>query len=139
MNTMTTQATEAILDVLRSAIGVVDLVDGLFSACVKEGRGIRLQWRTGGCFLRPDGEPELLLETLRTKSQFRAVLARVAVVCNDRCPNSVSPHFGRVTLPSAANDSQVIRVFLVNTPEKQSLQIQLAWNLAYVGRRSSNN
>ena len=57
------------------------------------------------------------------KSVFRAALARIATLCNERNPNSVSPYGGAGELTVDAGPPLVIRVQFVNTPDEQSLEL----------------
>jgi len=60
------------------------------------------------------------------KSVFRAILARVAAVCNERVPNSVSPYGGHGEVSVSANPAKVFNVEFINTPAEQRLRITTA-------------
>ena len=68
-------------------------------------------------------EVEELIELPLRKSAFRAILARVAVLCNERCPNSVSPYGGQGELLVDTDPATALRVAFVNTPDEQSLEL----------------
>lgn len=102
--------------------GVVGLVDDLLRLCQE--RGLRLDWQADACRVRPlaGGREEVLENPLR-KSVFRAVLARVAALCNERAPNSVSPYGGQAELAVGANPATIFQVNFTNTPGEQRLEL----------------
>ena len=55
------------------------------------------------------------------KSVFRAVLARIAALCNEQLPNSVTPYRSEGTLSVAADLPATFHVAFVNTPTEQRL------------------
>ena len=55
------------------------------------------------------------------KPVIRAALARIAVLCNERRPGSVSPYGGHGEIAMDADRSKAIRATIVNTPETLSL------------------
>src|SRR5208282_5382429 len=57
------------------------------------------------------------------KSVFRAILARVAVLCNERSPNSVSPYGGQGEVSVGADPAMTFRVEFANTPDEQRLEL----------------
>ena len=104
------------------ARGVVGLVDDLLRLCQEQ--GLHLDWQGDSCRVRSltRGTEEVLTTPLR-KSVFRAVLARVATLCNERSPNSISPYRGQGELTVGADPSRVVRVGLVNNPSEQRLEL----------------
>jgi hypothetical protein len=103
------------------ATGVVGLVDDLLQACHEH--GLELHWEGVRCRVRASREdwhdlPELPFRN----SVFRAMLARVAALCNARRPNSVSPYGGQGEL-TVGGTARVIRVALANTATDQSLHL----------------
>jgi hypothetical protein len=112
---------------LRSALenpdrGIVGLVDDLLKAC--RGHNLQLDWQAGRCRVRfLGGNGEELLDVPLRKSVFRAILARVAALCNERSRNSVSPYGGQGELSVGANPPALFRVGFVNTPEAHKLQV----------------
>jgi hypothetical protein len=105
---------------LRPSRGVVGLVDDLLAACPEQ--GLQLDWQGGQCRVRTcrqDGEN--VMDVPLRKSVFRMILARVAVLCNERTPNSVSPNGGQGELSAGA--ATVYRVTFVNTPDEQKLEL----------------
>jgi hypothetical protein len=102
--------------------GVVGLVDELLRQCPEE--GFRLDWQANGCRILAfnDGSEELLEKPL-SKSVFRAILARIAALCNERTPNSVSPFGGKGELEVGTAPPEIFRVEFVNTPDDQGLAL----------------
>jgi hypothetical protein len=102
--------------------GIVGLVDDLLGVCLEH--GLQLEWQADRCLFRPPrGDWEELTDvTLRT-SVFRAILARVAALCNERAPNSVSPYGEQGELSSGGNPGAVFRVTFLNTPTTQKLEL----------------
>jgi hypothetical protein len=102
-----------------STNGVLGLVDQLLSLASEH--GLQLAWQAGRCRIRSleDG-PDDWIEAPLTKSVIRAALARIAVLCNERNPNSVSPYGGQGEL---AVGNTLMRVAFTNTPEEQNLEL----------------
>src|SRR5271157_18049 len=99
---------------------VVGLVDEVLALCQEH--GLQLDWQEGGCHIRSSGgEPEGTIDVPLRKSVFRAILARVAVLCNERSPNSVSPYGGQGEVSVGANPAMTFRVEFANTPDEQRL------------------
>ena len=102
--------------------GVLGLVDELLA--VSRQRDLSLAWREGRCLvaLAGMGSPDRLDAPL-PRSVFRAVLARIAALCNERNPDSVSPYGGRGEVSVGKETSATIRVAFVNTPGEQRLEL----------------
>jgi hypothetical protein len=102
--------------------GVVGLVDGLLDLCREQ--GLRLDWRADRCRVHPlGGRPEGSTEIPLSKSVFRAILARIAALCNERVPGSVSPYGGEGELAVGTDPPTVLRVAFTNTPGEQKLEV----------------
>jgi hypothetical protein len=102
--------------------GVLGLVDDLLA--VSREQDIRLDWQTDHCRVRFRGDgPEELIEVPLRKSVVRAALARIAVLCNERNPNSVSPYGGQGELSVGTDPVTVFRVAFANTPDEQTLEL----------------
>src|SRR5947209_2245875 len=102
--------------------GVLGLVDALLAA--SQEHGIQLDWQAGQCRVRfREGGPAGCIEVPLRKSVVRAVLARVAVLCNQQNPNSVSPYGGQGELLVGTAPPTALHVAFVNTPEEQSLEL----------------
>lgn len=102
--------------------GVNGLVDDLLIVCLKH--GLHLDWQAGHCRVRAIGGnwEELSVVHIR-KSVFRAILARLAVLCNERTSPSVSPYGGQAELSAGGTAGSLIRVAFVNTPAVQQLEL----------------
>ena len=109
--------------------GAVGLVDDLLELC-REGN-LGLSFRDGHCHVLAADQA---LEIPLPKSVFRALLARVAVLCNERIPNSVTPYGGEGELVVSSNPPAAYHVSFTNTPAEQRLE------LTYLGesRRDAN-
>jgi hypothetical protein len=122
MNKISEHAQELRKAVENPVRGVVGLVEDLLQVCREH--GLQLDWQADHCRLRgAGGDWENVLDFPLRKSVFRAILARVAALCNERIPNSVSPYGGRGKLAAGANLPAVFRVAFVNTPAEQSLEL----------------
>jgi len=114
-------------DVLTRALtaparGVLGIVDALLGASCEH--GIQLTWRADQCRVRfLDCELADWIEVPLRKSVVRAALARVAVLCNERKPNSASPYGGQGELIVGSDPATVLRVAFENTPDEQSLEL----------------
>jgi hypothetical protein len=85
--------------------GVVGLVDDLLGLC----RHYQLQMRfqDGHCVIRRLGaEAEESLDITVPKSVFRAAIARVAAICNEQRPESVTPYRGEGNITLLPPDLQ---------------------------------
>jgi hypothetical protein len=102
--------------------GVLGLVDEFLAAARQQ--DIRLGWQAG-CFyvIFLEGGSWRRIELPLRKSVVRAALARIAALCNERSPGSVSPYGGQGEVAIDADPSRVIRATFVNTPETQSLEL----------------
>jgi hypothetical protein len=104
------------------AHGVVGIVDGLLKLCPPH--GLLLDWEAGRCRVRSvDIGAEVLLTSPMRKSNFRAILARVAALCNERRANSVSQYGGEGELVVDADPRAVLSVIMTNSSEEQKLEL----------------
>jgi hypothetical protein len=119
----TSQASDEIRRILQNpAGGFVGLVDDLLTLCVA--RGLQLDWHPDRCRVRTgESDWEELSDVTLRKSVFRAVLARVATLCNEFAPDSVSPYGGTGQLVLPSRPGAVVQVGFVNTPDAQELRI----------------
>lgn len=100
--------------------GVVGLVDDLLA--LGRDQGLRLDFHDGNCSVRPlDTNGQEPIRVPLPKSVFRAVLARIATLCNEQHPNSVTPYRGEGTLSVATNPPATFHVSFTNTPTEQRL------------------
>jgi hypothetical protein len=94
--------------------GALGLADELL-ALAREG-ALRCEWQGDTVRVTPaDGEP---FDVALPKSVFRAVLARVAVLCNEHRAESVTPYRGEAELLAGDPPAPVFVAF-VNTPDEQ--------------------
>jgi hypothetical protein len=98
--------------------GVVGLVDSLIA--MLSGHRLELEWQSGHCVGRID-HTEAIAFRLR-KSVFRAILARLAILCNERHPGLVSPYGGEGELSVTASET-ITRVWFTNTADLQRLEL----------------
>jgi len=102
--------------------GVVGLVDDLLESC--RAQELQLDWHADQCRVRASGlEPEEFIAVPLPKSVFRAVLARLATLCNERNPGSVSPYGGEGELTVGGDPATVCQVTFTNTPGVQSVRL----------------
>jgi hypothetical protein len=102
--------------------GVDGLVDDLLALC--QGQGIELDWHAGRCRVRTIGiEPEGDIEMPLPRPVFRAALARIASLRNERKPGAVSPYGGQGELMVGADRSTLYRATFTNTQDAQQLQL----------------
>src|SRR5262245_19273732 len=106
----------------RPTRGVVGLVDDLLALCQEH--GLQLEWQDGRCCIRSgsNGSEDVIESPLR-KSEFRAVLARVAALCNERRPGSVSPYGGKGDLSVVTDGAATVRVSFANTTDEQGFKV----------------
>ena len=104
--------------------GIVGLVDELLKLCPES--GLELDWQDESCRAYTFENHRELMEVPLRKSVFRAILARVAAICNDRNANAVSPYGGVGELSVVAHPATVLRVSFVNTTAEQRLTLTRA-------------
>ena len=102
--------------------GVVGVVDDLLALCREQ--GLHLDWQANQIRVQSlAGEPQESTELPLQKSVFRAMLARIAALCNERHPNSVSPFGGEGEVFLGAIPQTLLRVAFTNTPSELRLEI----------------
>jgi hypothetical protein len=117
------QLTEILRGVLaQSSGGIVGLVDNLLAVC--RDHALQLEWQPS-CFRfrSVGGDWEELTDISLRKSVFRAILARLASLCNEQTPDAVSPYGGQCELSLDANLPALICVTFTNTPAEQRLEL----------------
>jgi hypothetical protein len=113
------------------ASGVVGIVDNLLQLCL--GGDLELAWRSNACHVRiRQGTAEETLDLPLRKAVLRAMLARIAALCNQRQPGSVSPYGGRGEIHLGPDPQAVFSAHFVNTAAQQSLR------LSHLGQDGSN-
>lgn len=122
MNTAS-QLSRTIQDILaQPAEGIAGMVDGLLAACPKN--GLQIEWQADHfCFRSLDGDREEWTEVPLRKSVFRAILARLAVLCNEQTPYAISPYGGRCELSASGDSRARLRITFSNTPDEQKLEL----------------
>jgi len=123
--------------------GVVGLVDDLLGLCRLY--QLRISFRDGHCFIRRLGaDPQESLNIPVPKSVFRAALARIAALCNEQRPESVTPYRGEgniALLPPFSPCSEKVAppstcyVSFTNTPSDQHLEMRFSSSSAGDGNR----
>ena len=134
-----------------NARGVVGVVDELLLLCRE--RPLKLAWVDGACHIRQLGTAagngdRTFWSFLRRyfvkdtsshhegvflrlpKSVFRAILARLAALCNERRPDSVSPYGGGGEVVIEGDTPAVFAVTFTNTPDEQRAEVR------FVGERT---
>jgi hypothetical protein len=102
--------------------GIAGLVDDLLTVCREQ--GLQLDWQADRCRMRSFAEDwQEWRDVPLRKTVFRAVLARLAVLCNERNPGSTSPYGGQGEIIVGANPATVFRVVFTNTPGEQRLEL----------------
>jgi hypothetical protein len=105
--------------------GVIGVVDDLLGLCREQ--GLELTWHANKCQVRPLGTgPQEATEVPLQKSVFRAILARLAALCNERSPNPVSPYRGEGEFSVGTSPPAVFRVAFTNTPGEQRVEVSCA-------------
>jgi hypothetical protein len=69
-------------------------------------------------------EPQESVAVPFQKSVFRAILARLAALCNEQSPDSVSPYGGASELSVGTSPPVVFCVAFANTPAEQWLEVR---------------
>ncbi len=102
--------------------GIVGIVDNLLAACVQH--QLELEWQGSRCRVRSaDGDWEELPKVPLRKSGFRAILARLAALCNEQTPNSASPYGAECELIVGSDPQSIIRLAFTNTADEQRLEL----------------
>jgi len=117
-------ATATLEGMLQSAFtpserAIVGLVDDLLEACPHT--GLCLKWSDGRCWVRDLIEQKPIMEAVIPRSVFRAALSRIAALCNQTKPNSVSAYGGNGEL--CTNAGATFTASFVNTPAEQRLEL----------------
>ena len=120
--------------------GVVGLVDDLLGLC--RVHQLRLRFADGKCSIRRLGTDDAdALVVPIPKSVFRAALARIAALCNEQHPGSVTPYRGEseivVPPPLSPNGAppSTCYVSFTNTPSEQQMEMRFSRSSAGDGNR----
>jgi hypothetical protein len=113
--------------------GVVGLVDDLLGLCRRY--QLRIRFRDGHCSVRTLGaDDEESLKIPVPKSVFRAALARIAAICNEQHPQSVTSYRGAGDIVVPPPDSQnsvppsLCYVSFTNTTSAQDLEMRFSYS-----------
>lgn len=121
-------ATSSLSDILQTAFDSTDtpveFVDGLLRVCAEHEVHLRLQADSGLLRSTKPGSSEYAFPNPLSKSRFRAVLARFAVLCNKATPGSASPYGGAGTVHVGHDRFENVRVAFANTLDEQFIDIQ---------------
>jgi len=123
MNTATLHAGAVLRILARSKGGVVGLVDDLLRLCRQH--RLQIDWQPDCFKIRAisGGQDEVVDARLRP-SVFRAVLARIAALCNLESAESVSPYGGNAILPLDSELGAFLQVSFCNTSNEQWLKLR---------------
>ncbi len=120
--------------------GVVGLVDDLLGLC--RAHQLHLRFADGHCSVRRLGADDAnSLAVPLPKSVFRAALARVAALCNEQRPGSVTPYRGEgeVVVPAPRSPEgtppSTCFVSFTNTPAEQQLEMRFSRSSVGDGNR----
>ena len=109
--------------------GVIGMVDDLLALC--RTRQLHIEYQGRNCIIRESGTvAEDLIVIPLPKSVFRALLARIATLCNECQAGSVTPYRGEGEIVVTETDSQngltpsTFHVSFINTPSDQKLELR---------------
>ena len=103
--------------------GVVGLVDDLL--ILGREHPLRFHFQDDHCDVYLlDVDTRDPVELPLAKSVFRAALARVATLCNQQIPNSVTPYRGESELSVSTESPTLFHVKFTNTPAEQNLEVK---------------
>jgi hypothetical protein len=137
-------STRSYLEALHDAVmnpknAVVGIVDDVLSLCRQY--ALHLDWRDNRCHITSvRGDEEAMLEVPLRKSVFRAILARVATLCDEQAPGTFAPYGGHGELSVGSEPAMLIRADWVNTTGEQRLTLMpVAPSNGQLARRSADN
>lgn len=112
-----------------SARGVVGLVDDLLTVC--QDHKLQLDWQANRCRVRPSGGNwDDWIDVPFRKSVIRAILARLATLCNEHGATAISPYGGDGELSTGHGQAAVFKLSLTNTSDEQKFELTPQTNLA---------
>jgi hypothetical protein len=103
--------------------GIVGLTDQLLEACVGSDVHFKRFGNQCVCTWTVNGETKEALVPL-PPAAFRTILARIAALCNEYSPNTVTPYGGEGLLTVKGPPPTAVRVVFVNTPNEQRLELR---------------
>ena len=103
--------------------GIVGMTEQLLEACI--GGDVEFERVEDRCVCRwtVSGDTQEATVPL-PPAAFRTILARIAVLCNEHSPNSVTPYGGEGLLAVKGHPSTVFQVAFVNIPNQQHLKLK---------------
>ncbi len=104
--------------------GLIGLFDHYLRLLGEEGAAV--EFSEGRCWLSPRQEGDAPEELPLSRTTFRPILARVAFLCNEYRPSSVTPYGGVGVFKLAGPPELLLRVSFTNTPDIQKLDIRPA-------------
>jgi len=118
--------TETVADQIHRAFiptsqGVIGVVDALLELCREQ--SLRFDWIEDVCRVYLPGVPPENVDVTLQKSVFRAILARIAALCNQHASNSASPYGGEGELILEGDSPVRIHVKFKNSSEEQRLEL----------------
>lgn len=100
---------------------IVDLTDALLNATTDANGPLRLTWDPTSQQVHLLDASGSLFPISWPKSVFRAILARLAAICNEQKPNSVSPYGGEGEI--ATNGSPSVKIHFENTTDRSMVSL----------------
>jgi hypothetical protein len=102
--------------------GLIGLTDDLLKLCAEE--RLQLDWQDESCQIHSlDSGAEARVEKPLSPSVFRALLARLAALCQEHRANSVTPYGGSGELHLLGHPAVVFRVSFANTADTRWLRL----------------
>ncbi len=102
--------------------GIVAMVDSLLTNCADY--RVEVEFREDiyqGEVL--DARGRFTVESSIPKPVLRAIIARVAALCNEQTPHAVSPYGGEGELTVSAKPGALLKAVFVNTTDQQHLTL----------------
>ena len=120
-------ATSSLADILQPAFdsreNLVEFVDLLLRLCAENELHLKMQPDASLLRSSKQGLSEHVFKNPFSKSRFRAVLARIAALCNQGT-QGLSPYRGMASVRITSDRLKSIRVSFANTPDEQFLEIE---------------
>jgi hypothetical protein len=118
----------------RPADGVVGLVDGLLVIACEH--ALRLNARPDNLHVQLIDSPKDAIDFPVRVSVVRAALARIAMLCNQRVPDSFSPYGGQGEVLVDGEPPVSLRAAFCNTAAEQSLELGRVSSVTMSGMNS---
>jgi hypothetical protein len=118
MNDATTLLEQLRNAFIPSSRGVIGLVDDLFA--IGKEQPLQLRWEGNGCQISVGSNTQ---QVTVTKSVFRAAIARIAAICNEQIPNSVTPYVGEAEAVVGVQSPRTYHIAFRNVPDELCLAL----------------